>query len=316
MRISDPIATLPQPSLFPEHDNRPLTSHALIRWYVGMWFQEATRVLTGALPHATDNRADVCPDLSHPGGGFLEVKALAKGRESILFRHRLERDRDLVRSTGRSLTYLYWIHRAPVLEARTLFDLRDMLATATSEVLAVPAERIQRAVRGLPTAMLEYKADGERMPAYRLCGGLVRDLAAGPTSLVRSVTVYGRTVAVLVSGPDLGRVFQPLTAPEREAAGELLSEMSEHRLDVQLIPAPRPQHREHSIRCVFDQNPAWYTRLCEAYSAKRKRPRRGLHHDTDIRRRFVERALERLQAGICRHEYDWRLRPIVERAAS
>lgn len=316
MRISDPIATLPQPSLFPAYDNRPLHSPASIRYHVGMWCQEATRVLTGAVPHLTDNRADVCPDLSHPGGGFLEVKSLAKGRESILFRHRLERDRELVRSTGRPLTYLYWIHRAPVLEARSLFDLRDMLATATSEVLAVPAERIQRAVRGLPTAMLEYKADGERMPAYRLCGGLVRDLAAGPTTLVRSVTVYGRTVAVMVSGPDLGRAFPPLTASERQAAGDLLSELSEHRLDVQLVPAPRPTYQDHSIRCVFDQNPGWYSRLCEAYGAKRKRPRCRRTHDTDIRRHFVERALERLQAGICRYEYDWRLRPVVERAAS
>jgi hypothetical protein len=314
-RISAALATLPQPSLFPETDDRPLTSPALIRWHVGMWFQEASRVLTGAVPHVTDGSADICPDLSHPEGDYIEVKGLAHGRESILFKHRLARDRALVHSTGRGLTYLYWIHTAPVQTARTLFQLRAMLAASTTEVLAVPFERLRRAVHSLPTAQLEYRADGTRMPAYRLCGGLVRRLAAGKASLLRSCMVHGHNMVVSISGPDLGRIFAPLTAAQCAAAGELRAELSEHALAVELIPAPRPMHHSHAVRCVMDSNPSWYSRLCAGFTAKRRRPRCRRKPDTDIRRRFVERALDRLAAGVCRYEYDWRLRPIVERHA-
>jgi hypothetical protein len=314
MRISSPIATAPQASLFPEHDDRALLSPASIRHHVGTWCQDLVHAVTGAQPHVVDATADCCPDLSHPGGTVLEVKSLAGGKESILFVHRLAHDRQLVRQTGRPLVYAYVIHRAPVLTARTLFELRAMLAQGVSGLLFVPLQRLLRAARRQPQVSLCYRADGERMPCYRLAGGLIRTLAAGPTSLIRSIEVHGHPCTITIDGPDIGQALAPMTDAQRHTAGELLAELSEHRLDVSLVPAPRPRFTGHCIRVVQDGNPSWYSRLCASYTKRRSAPRRGLKPDTDIRRPFVERSLSRLSQGICRYEYDWRLRPIVERA--
>lgn len=108
----------------------------------------------------------------------------------------------------------------------------------------------------------------------------------------------------------------PLAPAARRAAAELLADLAEHRLTVELLPAPRPMHPDHMVRVVTDANPTWYRRLCAAHPAKRRTPRNRRKPDTDIRRRYVERALQRLADGTCRHSYGWLLRPIVERAAS
>lgn len=315
MIISAPIATLPQASLWPEHDDRALLTPGAIRFHTGMWCQELVRILTGAQPHVTDAGSDCCPDLSHPGGTVLEVKSLSGGKESILFVHRLAHDSALVHQTGRPLIYAYVVHSAPVNQARTLFELRCMLAASVSGVLFVPLPRLRTALRGLRKVMLTYRADGGKMPCYRLAGGLVRRLAAGPTTLIRSVQVHGHTCTITIDGPDIGAALAPLTQAQRDAAGELRAEMSEHRLDVTLAPAPRPMFAGHAVRVILDGNPGWYSQLCASYTKKRRYPRRRSRPDTDIRRPFVERALDRLAKGVCRHEYDWRLRPIIERAA-
>lgn len=107
-----------------------------------------------------------------------------------------------------------------------------------------------------------------------------------------------------------------LTDAEREAASRLLSELSEHRLDVGLVPAPRPMFNGHMIRVAFDGNPGWYARLARRLPSKsRRQPRRRF--DPDIRRPRVERALDRLaRVGVARFPYDFHLLPVLGRTAT
>lgn len=108
-----------------------------------------------------------------------------------------------------------------------------------------------------------------------------------------------------------------LTTAHHRAAAQLLADLQEHRLTVELLPAPRPIHDLHHIRVVTDANPSWYRTLCQRHPAKRRTPRYRRKPDTDIRRRLVERALHRLTvAQQPRYRYDWLLLPILERAAS
>jgi hypothetical protein len=116
---------------------------------------------------------------------------------------------------------------------------------------------------------------------------------------------------VELRGPDLSRVFHPLTEAERDTAESLLGELREHRLTVELAPAPSPRHARHQVRVVSDENPEWYRALCATSTAVRRRPRTKRHGDTGIRRWQVVGALQRLSAGVLRHPWDFRLLPIV-----
>ncbi|MBI4142204.1 hypothetical protein HY484_04725 [Candidatus Woesearchaeota archaeon] len=44
-------------------------------------------------------------------------------------------------------------------------------------------------------------------------------------------------------------------------ANYLLTELKRNRLEVVLIPAPRPMHHSHKIRAVQNSNPEWYSEL-------------------------------------------------------
>jgi hypothetical protein len=91
---------------------------------------------------------------------------------------------------------------------------------------------------------------------------------------------------------------------------ELHAELSAHRLEVVLIPAPDPRHRNHKVRCVQDQNPRWYQSLCDRHQSSRRR--RSFKSDTRIRREHTLRALERIAGGDTRGSYAERLAPYVE----
>ena len=100
-----------------------------------------------------------------------------------------------------------------------------------------------------------------------------------------------KPVPLITSDP--GRCLPPLSPAEREAAGQLLYELSVQRLEVGLSEASDSRHRGHMVRTVFNRNPTWYQKLCNKSTKKRSAAtlkRRGHRkHDTDIRRCFVER---------------------------
>ncbi len=299
--------------------DRELASVAQARPYVGDFYEEATRVAMGATRHQIDSTADYCPDLSLGAGRFLECKAIGATGQGLVFSDRIAKDSRLVRQGG-ELTYLFWRHGVRVEDHQTLHGLRAALAAKTEQVLAVPFQRLRKAVKGLREVCLLNTDRGDRM-GYRLPWKMLSELGSGPVSTelprcrvhncdLRPVTLYG---------PNLGRCFPVPTEAERAAASTLHSELCQQRLEVVLDEAPEPRYRGHRVRTVISENPAWYQRLCRGYAKKRGpgRKRSGHHeHDTDIRRCFVESALQRLADGHPpTHEYDFRVLPIVRREA-
>lgn len=74
---------------------------------------------------------------------------------------------------------------------------------------------------------------------------------------------------------------------EREliAAAWGLAQLDEHRLTVELAPAPRPQHRSHKIRVAVAHNPEWFQSWRQAHPG-------STHH-----RFYAVRALRRVLSG-------------------
>lgn len=83
--------------------------------------------------------------------------------------------------------------------------------------------------------------------------------------------------------------FDTETQKKREAYALLRDELESSQLCVILVPAPDPRHYCHYIRAKLDQNPRWYSRICERFPSSRKGKMR-----TRIKRREVLRVLERL----------------------
>lgn len=108
----------------------------------------------------------------------------------------------------------------------------------------------------------------------------------------------------------------PLTESERHTAAALLAELCEYRLEVCLVPAPRPKHPCHMVRAKVSVNPSWYRKLCAKHRSPRKKARNRSKPDTDIRRRLVERCLQRLaEKGVAKHPYDALLLPLIRQEA-
>lgn len=314
MIISQPKIHTEQEVIWPWVGNKPIESAAATRVYCGEFFEEATRVLTGARRHTTDGTADVCPDLSN-GDDYYEVKSLSTG-SFYVFEHRLVNDRMLVDAAFQNrLTYVIWLHDAPATKCRTLFSLRASLAAHCSEALVIPFERLWTMTRRMKPCKLEYRPGQPYVRAYRIPISRLRMAAKGKSErIVRVGKVLGQEVGyVRLHGPDLGRLF-PVTDIMRERAQLLLEDLSQHHLEVTLVDPNWSTHVGHKIRQTMDTNPRWYTDLCAKYPNKRKGKRnfRNGAPDTDIRRKFVLKSLERLSQGVCKYEYDWRLRYLVD----
>lgn len=318
MRVSAAKVTGEQGRLWSWVGDRSLSSAAEARPYVGDFFEEAARVTLGATRHQIDGQADYCPDLSVGASRFLECKAIGQSGQGMVFADRLKRDAQLVRD-GATLTYLFWRHGVRVEDHATLHGLRAALAMGVRDVLAVPFERLRRAVHGLRLVCLLNAPGRESRMGYRLPKALIEELAGRYTVDLPRTKVYGCDLRpVTLTACDPGRCFPLLSDSEREAAGQLLYELSVQRLEVGLSEAPSPRHRNHRVREVMNANPKWYQRLCGKFTCSRTSPtkRRGhRHHDTAIKRRCVERSLERMMQGTLKTTYDFRVLPIVRAAA-
>lgn len=310
-----------QEKLWPWVGDRPLDTTAAVRTVTGDFYEECTAVLTRAKRLRTDGRSEICPDLAHDERSFLEVKSLSQKNGLYLYDHRMQKDQQLVSERWASLAYVLWVHSAPATTAGRLHALHQMLASHIIEVLVIPFDRLHRAARRLPVSRLQYSgAVKEKVPARRVPYRMLRDLAhRGPVLRRRVGRVYDVQVGgVEIHGPDLGMFFPPLTEEEREAAHRMAAELATEHHRIGLAPAPNPRHSTHQIRVVEGRNPWWYRRFCRLYRKKRvhgRRPWGRPEEDTDIRRYLTLPALDRLSRGVCRFEYDWRLRPFVEEYA-
>lgn len=88
--------------------------------------------------------------------------------------------------------------------------------------------------------------------------------------------------------------FDTQAQKKREAFALLRDELESSQLCVILVPASDPRHECHCIRAKIDQNPRWYSRICDRFPSSRKGKVR-----TRIKRREVLRVLERLAS--CQH---------------
>ena len=300
-----------QQVLWPWVTDRPLVNMAATRCHIGRFFEEVTRIVTGARRHVTDSRADICPDLSHGTHRMIEVKSMSK--ELILFKHRLDKAVKYQDDTfGSSYTYLIWEHRSELAQVKNLHRLWEVVADGTVAAWAIPQEKLVKWCRRQKTVNLEYNQKCERKPCWRIPIRVVKELATGATSLHKIVKVHNHFCSFDMHG-DLEHLYPEITVEQQELATNLLNELITCHPLVELEAAPRQMHIGHKIRVVKMTNPRWYLDLCAQYPNKRNSPRRfnSKAPDTDIRRRFAIRALERLSHGVCRYEYDWRFRPLL-----
>lgn len=76
----------------------------------------------------------------------------------------------------------------------------------------------------------------------------------------------------------------------------MLAELECNRLEVVLAPCKRPANVGGCVRVAASVNASWYRKFCAAHSSSRTR--RNALPDTRIKRRNVERTLQRLAAGL------------------
>lgn len=294
-------------------DDRPLKNSADARVVLGDAAEQVLASLTGATRHATD-RTSICPDLSHPGHRYLECKALRHGGELIVFKHRLDRDRRLVRDTGGSLVYCLVVHAARFEGAGTRAVLRRRLVQTVDRVLVIPLAKLRAACRRRRSVMLQYRPNHDARECWRLPWRALLALAGHYRAEVypRATMIHGnRLGSVPFYGPN-DQAMAHLSPEQQQAAGWMLDEMEHLNLHVELVPAPRQQHHGHKVRVAVERNPEWYRELCLTSTKRRRRARRRRLHDTDCRRPQVLAALRSMARGGCpRTAYQHRLLPFV-----
>lgn len=141
-----PAARQDQQRLFPLED-KPMTSLAQRRVYVGEFFEKATQTLFRAQRLLCVTNADICPDLI-ARGCYLENKSIGKSGELVVRKVQLDREKEFV--VGRKVSYVLWRHDAPVIEAPTRDALCAMLAKHAKEVLVISAEKIHELADAKP----------------------------------------------------------------------------------------------------------------------------------------------------------------------
>lgn len=199
MNISSLVQDGTQARFLPEEDV-PLTSNAQRRVEVGNFFEEATKVVFGARRHI-NQVGKYCPDLSFGSKHFLEVKAVGKSRELILFRKRLERDKEMCENEKAKLTYVCWWYNASVFTHQTRMSLRRALAQGVFLVMSLPFRNLYEQCGRQPFRLLDRHVGKPKEEAYRVGGKALRALCYGQEEYaVFSYPVFGhwlRTFSVL-----------------------------------------------------------------------------------------------------------------------
>lgn len=147
-------------------DDRPLQTFATVRPYVGYFFEEATRVLTGGIRLRTET-GSICPDIQAPDDLYCEVKGVGLSRQSVIFKHRIDKY-DRFMEQGNRLVYVFWIHNCKASKCKTLFSLRASLAVSVECVLIVPAEKVHAAARQSKERFTSYSGTHEAPSVFKL----------------------------------------------------------------------------------------------------------------------------------------------------
>lgn len=125
--------------------DRRITRHAAIRYYVGDFFEEATRVALNAQRLKTTS-GRVCPDLKLASGAYVECKSIGKSSDCIVFDHRMESYEKMI-AEGKRLFYIFWRHTASLKGVAFVSEVNERLALAVSDAVIVSAQEIHALMR-------------------------------------------------------------------------------------------------------------------------------------------------------------------------
>jgi hypothetical protein len=194
-QVSGQKAVDAQSTLWDWVGDRPLPSQAMARPFVGDFFEEATRILMGAVRLKTD-ATKTCPDNQIPSGEYIECKSVGNSGNSLLYDHRIEKY-DTFMAAGNRLYYVLWRHTCPATKYKTLYALREALSRAITHVMIVEASEVHTIAWECPQRFTSYsgtKKDPSKYklkPARVLTGKVIKSWVRGEPTRVRMGAVYG-----------------------------------------------------------------------------------------------------------------------------
>jgi hypothetical protein len=186
------------------------------RYYIGNFFEEATKEYYGAVRLSTIGSVDICPDHQLDETTFFECKSVGRNGNSILYASQLEKHSAFV-STGKQLYYVFWLHQLDVSTCISVGELHAGLARSLRKVIVVPLEVITRATEGRQQRTLNYRGrvglDGKWVREKDMKGWQVRPnkLPKPPPMTAPELRVYD---VVIPKFP----IYQPFELDERLAA--------------------------------------------------------------------------------------------------
>lgn len=193
----------------------PLRAAGSMRNVCGEFVELCTRKLTGAKRLKTSSKIRCCPDLHFEDNIWFECKSIGKTGYSILYRHRLEKETEFVRS-GNRLYYWLWHHAGRIGEQQTAADIRRAVAASLRAVYVVRHDDLAGLLSGVPVCLNSmyysnhgpngiHKGDGWKIPirGLRAATGYI-----GQTPKMHVRGVFVRSIPVYSScfGGDWGFV--------------------------------------------------------------------------------------------------------------
>lgn len=160
MDLPRPKNTDFQDTLFPLET--PITFASARNW-TGDFFEEATRVATGATRYRTDCRVKVCPDLQWVPPPtkqrvdrrvFFESKAVGRTGHAIIYQNRWLKDLAWLKKTRSCMYYWFWSHKTSVMLCPNLFELRCSLARMIRTVYILPVCSLDTILQERPLRVL------------------------------------------------------------------------------------------------------------------------------------------------------------------
>lgn len=184
------------PHIDPEH----IFEHfAECRYYIGDFFEEATKAYYGAVRLATLGSVDICPDHQIDEDTFLECKSVGRNGNTILYSSQLAKHAEFVNS-GKRLYYIFWLHQLDVGTCISVAELHAGLARMLRKVIVIPLGEILCATDERQQRVLNYRGRvdiaGKWHREKNMMGWQLRPnkMQKSPPMQAPAIQVYGVTI--------------------------------------------------------------------------------------------------------------------------
>lgn len=114
------------------------------RSWVGDFFEELTKKVSGAGRIKTSGEADICPDLQFDRDTYFECKGVGNSGQAIMYEGRYYKDQRFIEEEKVSVFYWIWRHKFGVIKADTMSELRAGLAATTFAVAVIDRSTLAR----------------------------------------------------------------------------------------------------------------------------------------------------------------------------